>query len=206
MEYIQTIKRFVAGSNKYFDIYKCTVDEVERYQSAAGKDMVRIKVEGKEYTGLYNRVVYDDFLCANEGQESFVVFWKAPKGDPMVAYVKDLWIEYRDGTLTVEPSVSQEDAFKTEGESFVYMWINKDNDKKYIGKHRGLPDDGYVASSESLLAEYNESPSRFIRTILAYGSDQEMLELETILLLNLKTRMSPLYYNMSNNLKGGKYG
>jgi hypothetical protein len=81
------------------------------------------------------------------------------------------------------------------------MWVNKDTDKKYIGKHRGKPDDGYVCSSESLMTEYNECPSRFIRTILAYGSDQEMLELETIMLLQLKTRMSPLYYNLSNNLR-----
>jgi hypothetical protein len=85
------------------------------------------------------------------------------------------------------------------------MWVNKDDDRKYIGVHTGKPNDGYVSSSDVFLKEYEESPTRFIRTILAYGSSQEMLELETMLLLQLRTRMSPMYYNLSNNLRGGKF-
>ena len=81
------------------------------------------------------------------------------------------------------------------------MWISKDTDKKYIGYHKGYPDDGYIASSESFLQDYNESPTRFFRTILAYGSSQRMYELETKLLLDLETRMSPSYYNLTSNLR-----
>ena len=204
MEYVTTIKRFVAGSNKFFEVYKCTIDEVELYVSNTDKQMTRVKIEGQEYTGLYNRVVYE-MICENEGQPSFAIFWKPPKGQLMLAYVKELWTEYAAGKLDAHADNREEALAPTTGDSFVYMWINKDSDKKYIGKHKGTTDDGYIASSESLLAEYNESPSRFIRTILAYGTEQEMLELETILLLQLKTRMSPLYYNLSNNLRGGKY-
>ena len=72
----------------------------------------------------------------------------------------------------------------------------------YIGKHKGTADDGYVASSESFLEEYNENPQRFFRTILAYGTDAEMHELETQLLITLKAKRSHLYYNMNNNLSG----
>ena len=200
MNHIKTVKRFVAGSHKFFDIYECTVDEVDTYTSSTGKAMVKVSIKGKEYNGLHNKWVYE-YLCANEGQPSFVVFWKAPKGDPMVAYVKEIWQNHIDGTPQETVYLaSDEEAHIQEGESFLYMWINKDTDKKYIGKHRGKPDDGYVCSSESFMAEYNECPSRFIRTILAYGTDQEMLELETILLLQLKTRMSPMYFNLSDNL------
>ena len=28
--------------------------------------------------------------------------------------------------------------------SFVYEWTNKNTDMKYIGVHKGTPDDGYV--------------------------------------------------------------
>jgi hypothetical protein len=202
MEYVTTVKRFVAGSYKFFEIYKCTVSEVENYTSPTDKQMTRIKVGNEEYSGLYNKVVYE-MLCANEGSESFIVLWKAPKGKPMLAYVKSIWEEYAAGKLVDAPAIDNSKV--VEGESFVYLWINKDTQMKYIGKHKGLTDDGYICSSESFLAEYNEAPSRFFRTILAYGSDQEMLELETMLLLQLKTRMSPLYYNLSNNLTGGKF-
>lgn len=197
MQHLKRIKKFVAGSDKFFNIYACTVDEVEEYTSDSGKQMLRIKVEGIDYTGLYNKWVYE-FLCSNEGQPSFVVLWEAPKGKQMVAYVKELWQNHLEGKDAESVSPEEQPA---NGEAFVYMWICKDTDKKYIGTHRGTTDDGYIASSESFLAEYNESPSRFFRTILAFGSQQDMYELETKLLLDLKTRMSPMYYNLSNNLR-----
>ena len=199
MEYIKRVKKFVAGSDKFFHIYSCTVDEVEEYLSDSGKQMIRVTIEGVSYSGLFNKWVYD-FLCENEGQPSFVVLWEAPKGKKMVAYVKELWQNHLNG-VDQEHVPTDEDPGTPFGEAFVYMWINKDDDRKYIGTHKGTPDDGYIASSELFLADYNESPSRFTRTILAYGTQQEMYELETKLLLDLKTRMSPMYYNMSNNLR-----
>lgn len=204
MQLLKTVKRRVAGSEKLFDIYSCTVDEVESYKSSTDKSMIRVLIEGEEYTGLNNRWVYD-FLCENEGSPSFVVLWRAPKGKPMVAYVKEIWQEHLQGIYNVEVNPETNAYCNDSKEAFVYMWINKDDDRKYIGTHTGKPDDGYVCSSDALLEEYNECPTRFIRTILAYGTTQEMIELETIMLLQLKTRMSPMYYNLSNNLSGGKY-
>jgi hypothetical protein len=118
----------------------------------------------------------------------------------MLAYLKELWQNHLNGVNDGEVS-SESDAYSPSGESFVYLWINKDTDRKYIGKHKGTTDDGYVCSSDSMLEEYNDCPSRFIRTILAYGTDQEMHELETMLLLQLKASKSELFYNLSNNLR-----
>ncbi len=199
MNLIKTVKKWVSGTEKVFDIYECTVDEVETYSSDTGKSMIRIKIGEQEFNGLHNKWVYD-FLCSNEGEQSFVVLWRAPKGKPMVAYVKELWQDHINGVETgVVPKETE--AYSNTGEAFVYMWVCKDTDRKYIGKHKGSSDDGYVASGESFLADYNECPSRYIRTILAYGTDQEMHELETILLLQLQATRSHLYYNMSNNLR-----
>lgn len=200
MNLIKTVKRWVAGTDKLFDIYECTVDEVEEYTADSGKSMVKVTIGSTEYTGLHNKWVYE-YLCENEGSPSFVVMWRAPKGKPMVAYVKEIWQDHIKGEYNVEVP-TETNAYSNSGESFCYLWTNKDTDRKYIGKHKGTADDGYVCSSESLIEEYKECPSRFIRTILAYGTDQEMLELETQLLITLKAKKSHLYYNMSNNLVG----
>lgn len=204
MNLVKTVKRFVSGSHKLFDIYECTVDEVESYKSSTDKDMVKVTIEGKEYTGLRNKWVYE-YLCANEGTPSFIVLWRAPKGDPMVTYVKEIWQDHIKGEYNIE--VAQEtDAYCVKNEeAFCYLWINKDDDTKYIGIHTGKPDDGYICSSSQLLLEYSEYPTRFIRTILAYGSTSDMLELETMLIMQLKATKSPLYLNLSNNLRGSKY-
>jgi len=199
MNLIKTVKRWVAGSDKYFDIYECTVDEVEEYTSDSGKSMVKVTIGDAEYNGLHNKWVYE-YLCENEGSPSFVVMWRAPKGKPMVAYVKEIWQDHLKGEYNVEVPAAT-NAYSNSGESFVYLWVNKDTDRKYVGKHKGTADDGYVCSSESMLSEYNDCPSRFVRTILAYGTDQEMHELETQLILTLKATRSHLYYNMSNNLR-----
>lgn len=200
MNLIKTVKRWVSGSEKIFDIYDCVVEEVEAYTSDTGKSMVRVKINNEEYSGLHNKWVYD-FLCDNEGEVSFVVMWRAPKGKPMVAYVKEIWQDHINGKETgVVPRETE--AYSNSGESFVYLWINKQDYRMYIGKHKGTADDGYVASSESFLEEYNQCPSNFFRVILAYGSDAEMHELETQLLIVLNAKRSHLYYNLNNNLSG----
>lgn len=201
MKIIKTVERFVAGSKKIFDIYECTVDEVEKYKSATDKDMVRINVEGTEYTGLHNKWVYEH-LCENEGTESFIVLWRSPKGSKMVAYVKEIWQDHLKGEYNVEVPPETDAYCVKNTEAFIYMWINKDDDRKYIGMHSGIPDDGYICSSDSMLLDYAECPTRFIRTILAYGTTQEMLELETQLLITLKAKKSNLFYNLTNNLVG----
>ena len=47
MNHIKTVKRFVAGSHKFFDIYECTVDEVDTYTSSTGKAMVKVSIKVK---------------------------------------------------------------------------------------------------------------------------------------------------------------
>lgn len=199
MKLVNTITKFVAGSNKYFDIFECKVDEVETYTSASDKLMIRAKIEGTEYTGLHNKWVYD-FMCENEGQDSFVVMWRAPKGDHMIAYVKEIWTNHLEGNDKNEAVREEDIPSREEGEAFVYMWVDI-NDKKYIGKHKGSPNDGYICSSEKLLQEIESNPDDFTRTILAYGTDEEMLELETMLIMQLKATRSGMYYNLSNNLR-----
>ena len=199
MKLVNTVTKFVAGSNKYFDIFECKVDEVEAYTSASDKLMIKVSIEGTEYSGLHNKWVYD-FLCENEGTDSFVVMWRAPKGDHMLAYVKDIWLNHLEGNDKNE-SIKEEDIpDREEGEAFVYMWVDQ-NDKKYIGKHKGSTSDGYICSSEKVLEEIDKNPNNFTRTILAYGTDEEMLELETMLIMQLKATRSGMYYNMSNNLR-----
>ena len=199
MKLVNTVTKFVAGSNKYFDIFECKVDEVEAYTSASDKLMIKVTIEGTEYSGLHNKWVYD-FLCENEGTDSFVVMWRAPKGDHMLAYVKDIWLNHLEGNDKNE-SIKEEDIpDREEGEAFVYMWVDQ-NDKKYIGKHKGSTSDGYICSSEKVLEEIDKNPNSFTRTILAYGTDEEMLELETMLIMQLKATRSGMYYNMSNNLR-----
>jgi len=149
MNLIKTVKRWVAGNDKLFDIYECTVDEVEEYTSDSGKSMVKVTIGDFTYTGLHNKWVYE-YLCENEGSPSFVVMWRAPKGKPMVAYVKEIWQDHINGEYNVEVP-AETNAYSNSGESFVYLWTNKDTDRKYIGKHKGTADDGYVCSSESLI-------------------------------------------------------
>ena len=198
MNLIKTVKRWVAGDDKLFDIYTCTVDEVEQFTSDSGKSMIRIKVGDKEFSGLYNKWVYEH-LCENEGQPSFVVLWRS-KNKPWVAYVKEIWQDHIKGEYNTEVP-SNTNTYSSSGESFVYLWVSKSTDKKYIGKHKGTHDDGYVGSGESFLEAYNEFPDDFKRTILAYGTDDEMHELETMLLLQLRALKSDMYYNLSNNLR-----
>jgi len=199
MQLLKTVKRFVAGSEKIFDIYSCTVDAVDEYISDSGRQMIGLEIENLTYTGLYNNWVYD-YVCSNEGTPSFVVMWRSPKGKPMVAYVRQIWEDHIKGVYNVEVDESTEAYSNKDAQAFVYMWVNHDDDRKYIGCHTGKPDDGYIASGEEFLDAYSKCPDSFVRTILAYGSTQQMLELETILLLQLGTRMSPMYYNLSNNL------
>ena len=69
-----------------------------------------------------------------------------------------------------------------ESEAFVYCWTNFDNNKLYIGVHKGTSDDGYVCSSKPMLEDYAAKPQSFSRQILAYGSQEEMYVFEQALI------------------------
>ena len=83
-------------------------------------------------------------------------------------------------------------------ESFVYEWTNIKNNKKYIGFHKGSIDDGYVCSSKYMMEDYKENPSYFTRKIVSFGIKEEMLKLETDLLVQIDAAKRLDYYNRSN--------
>ena len=201
MDYIKTVKRFAAGSNKLFEIYKCTVDKVDDSVSATtGRKMIDITIGNKTYSGLKNKKVME-FLTENEGQESFVVLWKNPKGNPMVAYVWEIWQDYINGVNTEDVSEFETEA-PDSGESFIYLWVDLATDRKYIGKHKGTLDDGYICSSEQMLIEYDQRPQDFVRTVLAWGSEERIYQLETQLLKLLGAAKGNMFFNKSDNLRG----
>lgn len=82
--------------------------------------------------------------------------------------------------------------------TFVYQWTNLTTNRKYIGYHKGSEDDGYVSSSKYFNEDYNTNPSNFKREILAWGSTQDMIALETKLLKEVDAARNPDYYNRFN--------
>lgn len=74
-------------------------------------------------------------------------------------------------------------------ESFVYEWINKLTNMRYIGKHVGSPDDGYIASGKYFLIEYKECQDNFERIILWQGKESECIAMESFY---IKTRVKEL--------------
>ena len=67
-------------------------------------------------------------------------------------------------------------------EAFVYKWTHKETKRFYIGKHKGTIDDGYISSGKAFLDCYNVDPNNFERQILFFGSNQQCLEQEGLLI------------------------
>ena len=83
-------------------------------------------------------------------------------------------------------------------EAFVYQWYDSKNRMFYLGYHKGTPDDGYTHSSTIMESfKSNEVPPYMKRRILAYGTHEEMCELEYELLKNRKAKCWDRYYNES---------
>ena len=93
----------------------------------------------------------------------------------------------------------------TPSDSFVYYWQNSQNNKIYLGFHKGSPSDGYTHSSgnKKFIKEFKEHPKRFVRTIVAYGALKDMCELEANILHFVDARNNALYYNRNNG--GAKF-
>jgi hypothetical protein len=83
-------------------------------------------------------------------------------------------------------------------EAFVYMWENIVSGKRYIGVHKGTPDDGYIASSKIFMEDYLVAPWLFKRTILNRGSYDDMLREETAILRFSDAKHNPDFYNQHN--------
>lgn len=84
---------------------------------------------------------------------------------------------------------------------FVYEWTNLINGKKYIGSHRGTPDDGYVGSGKIFLQAVRKyGILNFERRIIESVSDPALLqERETFHLLAANAADNPDYYNLKNS-------
>jgi hypothetical protein len=159
-------------------------------------------VEGKEIKGMWNKSVFE-YLVENEGTESTIVLWKTNKGNYLISYAWELWEAASKADEKYDICISETENHTTaeSKEAFVYLWINLNNDMKYIGMHKGTPDDGYIASSERFGYDHAICPQAFHRTILAYGTQQQMHELETLLLIQLRAATGDSWYNLSNNLR-----
>lgn len=84
-------------------------------------------------------------------------------------------------------------------EAFVYCWTDTKTNMLYVGYHKGMPNDGYVCSSRSMLREYHSRKCGFVRTIIATGSVSDMKSLETAILRSVNAAQDPQFYNLHNN-------
>ena len=87
--------------------------------------------------------------------------------------------------------------------AFVYCWTDHANQKLYVGVHKGSPDDGYISSGKLMLDEYKRRPGDFSRQIIAQGSWDDCIALETKILKAEDAGRNPNYYNMHNG--NGQY-
>lgn len=93
---------------------------------------------------------------------------------------------------------------------FIYEWTDLSTGLKYIGKHEGNPDDGYIGSGTIFKKEYNNRPKDFVRTILWESQNttideltqQESLILENISEDELYFGRNRKYYNIVKNSTG----
>ena len=49
---------------------------------------------------------------------------------------------------------------------FIYEWLDLDTNLKYIGRHEGSIDDGYIGSGTVFREEFSKRPTDFVRKIL----------------------------------------
>lgn len=83
--------------------------------------------------------------------------------------------------------------------AFIYEWYDTLTNKKYIGVHKGTPDDGYICSSKIMLPLYKERPDTFKRKILeTFDNCTLAWKRETEILTEINAARSPEYYNQTN--------
>lgn len=82
---------------------------------------------------------------------------------------------------------------------FVYVWRDRKHNRYYVGSHCGRPDDGYVCSSNWMLAAYGRRKEDFKRRIVAVvtTSRSNLLEEEYRWLQMIKDEEAGVrYYNV----------
>lgn len=88
---------------------------------------------------------------------------------------------------------------------FIYEWTDNKTGLKYIGRHQGTIDDGYVASSPLFMEQYKIRQTDFTRKILWYEeivTSEKIVEMEEFYLSQIKSdefyyRENRRYYNVS---------
>lgn len=92
--------------------------------------------------------------------------------------------------------------------SFVYMWKNKINGKKYIGRHTGSEEDSYVGSGKRFQRAIKKyGIENFERVILEKVEDDSIIkEREQYYLDFFDAANSSEFYNISPNSHGGHHG
>ena len=88
-----------------------------------------------------------------------------------------------------------------EHEAFVYLLLNTDNGRYYVGFHKGTKDDGYVCSSRNyeFWQDYNQG-MEFRRYYLFFGSTEECRKREKEELAGCYN--DPKCYNFANGIGG----
>jgi hypothetical protein len=64
--------------------------------------------------------------------------------------------------------------------SFIYLWIDKQKNKFYIGSHFGDINDGYLFGGIDIKSEYSKRPEDFERVILSYHIVKSQTEIRKI--------------------------
>ena len=82
--------------------------------------------------------------------------------------------------------------------SFLYEWTDIKYNMFYIGVHKGTTDDGYICSSKVLLEQYKKRPNDFKRKIIKFGTFQELIKEESLLLKQIDAAKNKNYYNQHN--------
>jgi hypothetical protein len=88
-------------------------------------------------------------------------------------------------------------------EAYVYEYTNLDNNKKYIGYHKGSVDDSYnhSATCDEFRREFTNPNSSFEYRVIDYGYKEEMAQLEYNLLSKMNAAKNPQFYNKSNGFR-----
>ena len=84
-------------------------------------------------------------------------------------------------------------------EAYIYRYTNLDNDKQYVGIHKGSVDDEYNHSSQSteFAKVFADPKSKLMLEVIDFGSFLEMKTAEYSILSKNNANTNPLYYNGS---------
>ena len=89
-------------------------------------------------------------------------------------------------------------------DGFVYIWTHTESGKRYVGKHRGSPDDGYIGSGKAFKAAVKKyGLTSFVRRIIYSGPHYS--NAETLIILSLDVCVDPEWYNLSHAASGGTH-